>query len=620
MITIKIKDIISFIIITSILTVLSCEHERIKTKTYIWLIYNEKPSGYIEYITENDKITASVYMLKEDFDGVSSVNILEEVELKDNFPVNIIISDLSSDMKTEIERTESGYYIKSTDTNGYENTIFTTKPTAIIDPAFIIPKYIPINTDGTLYQYQILNFHESQPVLNNGAVSTKGSNVREIIIDYRGITERFIYSGNNNIPEEGNDGRLILTRKPVKPDKITPLKFQSIHTVSSDVYNTDYEIRISGATIDINILNEAPQTFKGTSTDYSITGSFNTNQPPEVYDNYEYKRAVGLISSYNNQFIMSPNQLPWQIVKSTGLISYRDLLERDVEILRKKGYDARLVFGLVFDNSKSYLLPHRWLEVYIQDFGFLQVDPHPIFTNESQRIRLIVGEDVRYSDITYLAMINSIFKPVVGLPINKTLEYKLKFEKADLGTVSGLITTLGEVLAISFKTDTLWSRGEGEVKFKRGYGTGEYTFNSSNAERPIAEKTVNISSDEDVFIISPVNPMLIYQLTSAISGDETPLKVKNAVSGNIFDISIVIKGTDTIYIQGMKVDVSIYSIPQIDMDIYVDSAGGIVLIESPLCRAELTTPLPKKPEVVTPPAPEEEETETKPEEATEVLQ
>ena len=614
---VKIRDIIILIIILSIFTIINCEPYKINNRSYLWLICDKKPIGYIEYITDDNKIISNIFLIKQDIDGISSIHIQEEIEFKDGIPLNITISNLSSDMKTIVEKTKSGYLIKTNDADGHKQMIFTTKPTIIIDPAFILPKNISVNTGGNFCQYQILNFNTNKPTLDYGSVSTKIGERREIIVEYKGNTERFIYDRDGSILEEGNIGILRLIRRPIKPEEITPLKFQLLHTSSSDVFNSDFEIEISGANIDINLLNEAPQTFKGIATDYTIMGSFNTNQIPDIYNDFEYKRATGLITSFNSQLIISSNELSWGVVKNTGIISYLSLLDKDLEILKKNGFDARLVSGLVYNEMMACLVPHRWLEVYIADVGFLPIDPHPLLNNETRRIRLIVGNDARYSDITYINRVKPSFKPIIDLPINKTLEYKLAFEKAEVGTVSGIISGYGDAVSITFKTDTLWSKGEGTVRFKRGYGTVDYSFNSLNIERPITERTSNISSDDDVFIISPVNPLLMYQLTSAITGDETSVRVRNAVSENIFEMSIIFRGTDTIYIQGVKVDVSIYSIPQIDTDIYVDRAGMVVLIESPLCGAELTTPLQKRLVTEIPPVEEREEEEIKPQETIE---
>ncbi|MGQ9706287.1 MAG: hypothetical protein ACUVWP_04695 [bacterium] len=606
------KTITIYLVIIAFFFITFCAKQGSITKSYIWLTYDNRTVGYIEYLTEKDRIVSNIFIIREDSTGFRNVKIKEKVEFKNGSPIFIIITHISTNLNTIIERTKNGWYVKTIDEKGYKKTLFTTKPTAIIDPAFILPQSITINQHGNSYQCQILNFQDDRLILDYGRVSFSEGSKKDINIKYKGTTERFIYSGNDIIPEEGVTSRLTLERRPVKPEKITPLKYISIHTPSSDVFNTDYEIGISGSVIDSNILNEAPQTFKGQISDYSLIGNFNMNLPSDMNENYQYKRAVGLVSSYNSQFIIYTHNLPWQIVRITGLISYTDLLFKDIEILKKNGYYARLAFGLVFDNSKSSLVPHRWLEIYISDVGFLPIEPYPLFSNESQRIRLITGNNAWKSDITYINTVKSLFKPMVGLPVNKQIEYKLKFEKAELGTVSGLITAFGDTFFITFKTDTLWSRSEGQLIFKRGCGTVEYRFNSFNTERPITERTVNIKSDENIFIISPVNPMLLYQLTSSISGDETPLRIRNAVSENIYDMNIINKGDDTIHIQGAKVDVSIYCIPQIDMDIYIDSAGRIVLIESPLCRAELTTPIPKKTITEMPAVEEKKQIETEP--------
>ncbi|RLC39526.1 MAG: hypothetical protein DRH49_07980 [Candidatus Coatesbacteria bacterium] len=579
------------IVILYLVFFISCDVVTVKPKTcYLCLRSEDTTFGYIEYTAFRDSIEVNKVSFSETDSGIARIHFKETIMLDNHLPIFIRVSQSQSKTSTEVFKLEDGWYIRTTNSSGTIKRTYITEPLVILDPAYILPIILVEEECHKKGKCLLLNLQKKEPTIEQCLIKSLDGN--HIAISYDGNSTSISYNNNNPIPTGLITNSIKGIRSTKKPKDIEPVELCKLYMDSISIFAVKYTIQISGAELNTNILSESPQKFTGECGKYILSGRFNLTEPTKTSNYNNQSKITNIVSSYIRQYIPLPADLPHIIAERTGLSTYKCMLKYCANLLKKRGYHAREAFGLAYCERGGYLAPHHWLEVLMPDNSWLAVDPHPLFTSTKKHIRLIAGDEASKANIISIEAEKMDTKPLFRVPLNLKLAYELRFEGEDLGCVKGSITPTGEDYTIEFSTDTLWSRGEGRCTFRRGEGTIEYVFTSLNDSKPITEESVEMVMGEGGFIISPANPLLLYQLASKITGEVTPVSIRPITGDNIYKLSIVHSGFEELYIDNQAIETDIYTIPQLNLSLYIDRWGRIIQVECPHFIARIVSPIP----------------------------
>ncbi|MCS7109185.1 MAG: transglutaminase-like domain-containing protein [Candidatus Micrarchaeota archaeon] len=136
-----------------------------------------------------------------------------------------------------------------------------------------------------------------------------------------------------------------------------------------------------------------------------------------IYNNIQYNSSYTDVEITDITLVSMPSD--WVLKKRTGVCDeFSNLL---ASLARAKGYPTRVIIGYVYIDRKW--IPHAWVEVFIPQYGWVEIDPtHNQFMNlNALRVRTGHGPDIS----SLQDSISATSRDAKGINLEENVEIKI---------------------------------------------------------------------------------------------------------------------------------------------------------------------------------------------------